>query len=208
MDGRPGSQAGDDPPVREAPSRYNRTYGGLLASLLVTVLVVVGYVGLRALNRDELDVRPEPVDYAEAVAAAQEAGFTLVYPQRLPDGWIATRLHFERGDRPAWGIDMLTDDGSFVGLRQEDADVDDLLETYVDERPEEGEEVALDSAVAGSWQTWSDEGGDHAFSTEVPSIQGPAGSAAEEDTLLVYGSASEQDQVELIGVLVTDPLGR
>ena len=190
----------------EAPGRYDRTYGGLIASLLVTVVVVVGYVGLRAINRDELEVRPEPVDYAEAVAAAQEAGFTLVYPRELPEGWIATRIDFERGETPAWGIDLLTDDGRFVGLRQEDEDVDDLLSTYVDERPSEEETVVLDSAVATSWQAWSDEGGDHAFSTEVEPVGGPDDPDDEGDTLLVYGSAGETDQVELIRLLATERL--
>ena len=203
-----GERAVEQQPAPEAPSRYDRTYGGLIASLLVTVVVVVGYVGLRALNRDELEVTPEPVEYAEAVAAAQDAGFTLVYPRQLPAGWVATRLAFERGESPAWGIDLLTDDGTFVGLRQEDEDLDDLLSTYVDEQPSEEEMVSLDSAVASSWQAWSDDGGDHAFSTEVAPVAGADDSAAERDTLLVYGSASEVDQIELIGLLVTDPLER
>ena len=191
MDGAEGEQQA----ARQAPTRYDRSYGGLIASLLVTVLVVVGYVVLRALNRDELDVEPEPVEYVEAVAAAQDAGFVLVYPRDLPDGWIATRLDFERGERPAWGMNLLTDEGKFVGLRQEDADVDDLLETYVDENPDEEGEVTLDSPLATTWESWSDDGGDHAYST-----------ALAEETLLVYGSAPEEDQIELIGLLVTDPL--
>jgi len=195
-----GERAGEQQP--ETPSRYSRTYGGLVASLLVTLVVVLAYVGLRALNRDELDVRPEPVDYTEAVAAAQDSGITLVYPRELPEGWIVTRLDFERGDRPAWGINLLTDDGNFVGVRQEDADVDDLLATYVDEQPSEGEPVSLDSPLASSWRTWSDEGGDHAFSTELPPVDG----SGTGDTLLVYGSASAPEQVELIRQLVTEPL--
>lgn len=193
---------GEQQPAPQAPTRYSRTYGGLLASLLVTVLVVVGYVVLRALNRDELDVEPQPVDYVEAVAAAQDAGFVLVYPRQLPEGWIATRLDFVRGERPAWGINLLTDEGKFVGLRQEDDDVDDLLATYVDENPSEEGEVTLDSPLGTSWQSWSDQGGDHAYSTELA----PAGDAESGDTLLVYGSAAEADQQELIGLLVTEPL--
>ena len=191
MDGAEGEQRS----APQAPARYDRTYGGLIASLLVTVLVVVGYVVLRAVNRDELDVEPQPVEYVDAVAAAQDAGFVLVYPRQLPEGWIATRLDFVRGERPAWGINLLTDEGKFVGLRQENDDVDDLLATYVDENPNEEGEVTLDSPLAATWQSWSDEGGDHAYSTEL------AG-----DTLLVYGSAPEEDQIELIGLLVTDPL--
>jgi len=188
--------------AEQAPSRYDRSYGGLIASLLVTLLVVVGYVGLRALNRDELEVRPEPVDYVEAVGAAQDAGFTLVYPRELPRGWIVTKLDFQRGEDPAWGMALLTASGTFVGLRQEEDDLDDLLGTYVDENPTEDGEATLESPLATTWQSWADEGGDHAYSTEVVSVDGAPGGA----TLLVYGSASEEDQVELIDLLVTDPL--
>lgn len=182
-------------PPPESPGRYRRTYGGLIASLLVTVLVVVAYVGVRALNRDQPDIDPEPVDYLAAVQAAQQAGVTLVYPRGLPAGWTATSVTFNPGEPIPWGIGILTDDGQFVGLRQEDADVDDLLDTHVDEDAAEGDAVTIDSAVATSWQTWSDEGGDLAYS-----------SAFGEQTLLVYGSASEADQITLIGLLSTEPL--
>jgi hypothetical protein len=187
----------DQPSPGPERSGNDRSYSGLLAALLVTVAVVGAFVGLRAINRDELEVRPEAVDYREAVAAAQDAGITLVYPRQLPEGWIATRLVFERGEHPAWGINLLTADGSFVGLRQEDTPVADLLATYVDEHPSQGDEATLESAVAMSWQAWSDDCGDHAYSAEL---------ANGGDTLLVYGSASEAEEVELIGLLVTDPL--
>jgi hypothetical protein len=204
--GRPGDGSVSAQQGAPGPAgRHDRSYGALIGALLVTVLVVVGFVGLRALNRDELEVRPQPVDYSEPVAAAQDAGFTLVYPTRLPDGWIVTNLDFERGEHPAWGMDLLTGDGSFVGLRQEDADVDDLLSTYVDESPSKGETVTLDSAVATSWQAWSDEGGDRAYSARVASVEGGSGQDPGA-TLLVYGSASAQEQAELIGLLVTEPL--
>jgi hypothetical protein len=192
-------------PVPGGSSRYDRSYGGLIASLLVTVLVVVAYVGLRALNRDDLEVRPEPVDYAEPVAAAQDAGFTLVYPRELPRGWIVTKLDFERGEHPAWGMDLLTDDGEFLGLRQEAADLEELLATYVDESPERGGNVTLESGVATAWEEWSDEGGDHAYSADVTSVDGSAGQDGGA-TLLVYGSASEEDLTGLIALLVTDRL--
>ena len=39
---------------------------------------------------------------------------------------------------------MLTDDGRFVGIRQEDADVDELLEAYVDDNAEPGDESTFD----------------------------------------------------------------
>ena len=57
----------------ERPSRYNRTFGGLLAAMTVTVLFVAAYVGFRALFREQPDVKQE-VDYLSCVAYLQDAG--------------------------------------------------------------------------------------------------------------------------------------
>ena len=59
-------------PAPERPSRYDRNFGGLLAAMVVTVLFVGGYVGFRALTRDQPDLEPD-VDYASCVAYLQEA---------------------------------------------------------------------------------------------------------------------------------------
>ena len=102
----------------------------------------------RALNRDELETKPDPVDYLETVGLIQEAGRSVVYPPSLPDGWIATSLDFTPGERTAWGLGFLTDDEEYVGLRQEDASLDDLLTTYVDESPKELAEAEIPGSVA------------------------------------------------------------
>jgi hypothetical protein len=180
------------PPAGTRPARYPRTANGLIGSLIVTVLVILAFVALRALNRDDLEVKPEPVDYLATVADAQAGGYTLVYPESLPDGWIADSIDFVPGDRPAWGIGMLTDDGRFVGIRQEDAPVDELLDTYVDKDPDEGGSVDVPGTVAPTWRTFSDAGGDHAFAAEVG-----------RDTVLVYGSAGVADLRELLELLST-----
>lgn len=193
----------DDSP-REEPSRYSRTTNGLLASLLVTVLAVGAFVLFREVFRDQPEVTKDAVDYLGTVEDAQAGGIELVYPERLPDGWIATSIDFVPGERPAWGIGMLTDDGRFVGLRQEDADLDELIDDFVDPDAEPGDESVVDSDLAtGPWQTWADTGGDLAYSTTLssgdPSILG--------ETLLVYGSASRDDQEQLIGLLTTENVG-
>jgi hypothetical protein len=182
------------PPPGTRPGRYPRTANGLIGSLLVTVLVILAFVGLRALNRDDLEVKPEPVDYLATVADAQAGGYTLVYPESLPDGWIADSIDFVPGSRPAWGIGMLTDDGKFVGIRQEDAPVDELLHTYVDKDPTESDPADVSGSVAPTWSTYADAGGDHAFAAEVG-----------HDTVLVYGSASVADQRALLALLSTAP---
>ena len=184
------------PPASPAPAgRYQRSTNGLVGALLVTVLVILGFVGFRALNRDQPDVKPTPVDYLGAVGAAQGAHIDVVYPPSLPGGWMATSVDFvpgERGHRPAWGIGMLTDSGHFVGLRQEDASLDDLLHTYVDESPTEGPRLTVPGSVARTWRSFSDSGGDHAYAAEVG-----------RDNVLVYGSASTDDLRRILDELTT-----
>jgi hypothetical protein len=166
----------------------------LIGSLIVTLLVIGAFVALRALNRNDLEVKPTAVDYLASVGYAQDSGFDPAYPASLPQGWIATSVDFTAGDRPVWGIGILTDDGKFVGLRQADESVDDLLHIYVDKDPTEGDKVDVPGSVASSWRTFSDSGGDHAYAAEL------AG-----DTVLVYGSASLADLREVLEELTLAP---
>ena len=187
-------------PAPEQPSRYDRNFGGLLAAMVVTVLVVGAYVGFRALTRDQPDLDPD-VDYASCVAYLQEADLPVVYPQELPSGWRASVIHFGRGTPPDWRIGLLTDQDEFVGVVQQQDDVDDLLTQYVDENPTQGDDASPDNGLGvTSWQTWSDAGGDHAFSTELSS--GPLAG----ETLLIYGSAPVADQEALLRELTLDPV--
>jgi hypothetical protein len=90
---------------------------------------------------------------------------------------------------------MLTDDGKFVGVRQEDADLDQQLEEHVDENPVEGETVTVDSPLVSEWQEWSATDGDHAYAASV----GP-------DEVLVYGSASTADLLTMVESLTDAPI--
>lgn len=175
-------QPGTPPPPGTRPARYPRTANGLIGSLIVTVLLVGGFVALRGAISDDLEVKPTAVDYLAAVGFAQESGFDVVYPDSLPTGWMATSLDFVPGDRPAWGVGMLTDTGTFAGVRQEDSSLSRLLETYVDEESVEGDPITVSGSVAAQWRSFSDSGGDLAFAAEVG-----------EHVVLVYGSASEDD---------------
>lgn len=177
--------------VSEQPSRYTRSFSGMAGALIVTVLVVVAYVAWRGLFRGDAEVETEPVDWQASVGLAEQAGFAVVHPQELPAGWTATSVDLAAGDDPRWGLGVLTDDGRFIGIRQEEtSSVDDLVELYVDEKAEQGEDADVVSAVTDTWQTWSDDGGDHGFSAEV-----------DDESLLVYGSAPVSDIETYLGLL-------
>jgi hypothetical protein len=188
-----------EPPER--PSRYDRSFGGLVAALLATVLFVAAYVGLRAFMREQPDIEPESVHYLSCVSDLQDAGTTVAYPVALPAGWLDTSVAFVHGTSPVWRIGMLTDRGAFVGLVQQKEDAEDLVRTYVDKSPDPGDDATPENGLGvSSWRTWSDSGGDHGFAAEMDS--GPLAG----QTLLVYGSAPVADQEALIGLLTLDPL--
>ena len=187
-------------PAPEQPSRYDRSFGGLVAAMIATVVFVAAYVGFRALTRDQPDIEPK-VDYASCVAYLQEADVTVVHPASLPAGWTANGIHFEQGEPPAWRIGMVTDEDEFVGVVQQPEDVDDLLDHYVDTGPDQGADASPENTLGvTSWQTWSDPGGDHAFSAQLEA--GPLAG----QTLLVYGSAPVADLETVVGLLTLDPV--
>jgi hypothetical protein len=182
----------------EKPGRYQRTTGGLIGSMIVAVLVVLGVVGFRGVFRDTPEIEPEAVDYLESVVALQDAGRQVAYPPAVPAGWIVTSVTVDRGSRPGWALGMLTDDGRYVGLRQQDEDADDLAETLIDENFNEDGPATVETALGTEWETFSDEGGDHGFAAPITTDVG-------EETLFVYGSAPVEDIEVLMGLLTLDP---
>ena len=162
----------------------------LIGAMIVTLGFVLAFVAWRGIFRADVNVEPEPVDWLEYVEVADDAGLHVVHPGQLPDGWIATSVDLRAGDVPMWGMGVLTADGDFIGIRQEDVPVEQLVEIYVDEEFVVGEPAQVASDVASTWDTWSDAGGDHAFSTEIG-----------DDAVLVYGSAPVADLEEFLGLL-------
>ena len=181
--------------MSEQPSRYQRSMSGMVGALLVTLLAIVAFVAWRALNREELELEPEPVDYLETVRTVQAAGETVPYPASLPDGWIATSAEYRPGRDRSWSVGTLTAQQEFAGLREEDASVDELVSSYVDEDAAEGDLVLLDSPLAGEWRSFTDAGGDYALATTLP----------DRTTVLVYGSATPEQIRGLAARLVTGP---
>ena len=166
-------------PVSEQPSRYTRSFSGMVGALIVTVLVVLAYVVWRGLFRTDVDTTPFAVDWQD-----------VVRPRELPAGWTATSVELFAGDDPRWGLGVLTDDGDFIGIRQQDTSVDELVRVYVDEKAEAGDDARVASDVTDTWQTWSDDGGDHGYATELG-----------DEAVLVYGSAPVDDIESYLGLL-------
>jgi hypothetical protein len=175
------------------PGKYQRSAGGLVAALVVTVVAVGGLLWVLGLFRPDVDVQREPIDYLEDMEALQDAGFTPVYPQSLPGDWIATEVDTADGIQ----LQMLTDDEEFVSVVQSDASDGELLEQYVDDEggAEPTEIIQVRGSVAEAWQGYADDGGDTAYSAQVG-----------KETVLVYGSASPEELQDLIGRLTRKPV--
>lgn len=186
-----------EPPGR--PGRYQRSVVGLVTSLVVTVVAIGGLLYFMGAFRPDFEVKPEAVDHLETVESAQQAGLTPVYPAELPEGWIATGVDVTPGDRPVFMVRLLTDDGKFVGVRQEDASLTAMLSQWVDDETEPRKDYAVPadvpSPVARDWQGYADAGGDSAYGAEVGG-----------ETVLVFGSAPAEDLQAIVDALVVAPL--
>jgi hypothetical protein len=178
------------------PGKYQRSAGGLVAALVLTVIVVGGLLWILGLFRSDLEVDPEEIDYLSIVGEAQDAHLEPVYPASLPDGWKATGFTVVPGKKPAFEMNMLTgNDEAFVGIRQDDAPESDMLAEYVGEEISPTDIYSARGSVAQAWQGYEDEDGDTAYASQVG-----------DETVLVYGSASPEELQDLIDRLTTKPI--
>lgn len=184
-----------DTPPTGRPGRYPRTTGGLMGSIIVLVLVVIGIVLFRDAFRETPTYEPEHIDYLALVTSVQETGLAPAYPEQLPQGWYVKDAAFTPGDRPVLDLAMTTADERFAGLHQEDRAADELVETYLGGGATEGDPVRIAGTVAPEWETFTDTDGDYAFAAEVGG-----------QTVLVYGSAPEAELRALVESLTTAPL--
>lgn len=180
--------------MTETPSRYQRSFSGMIGAMIVTLVVIAGFVVFRALNRENLELQPEPVDWQGTVKYIQSQGDSVWYPATQPAGWTATSAAYEPGTPSLWTIGFLTGEGAFVGLHEEAASTRDLVAELVDDEATEGGTVQL---TGRSWRSFSDAGGDYALVAEL-----------EGQTLVAYGSAGEQVIRDFAASLTDRPVAR
>lgn len=176
--------------MSEKSGRYERSFGGLIGAMVITVAAVLGFLVWKNTFSGDAEQEVVPVDWRESVKLAQDADLPVVHPRDLPEGWTATSVDLVAVGETRWGLGTLTGDGDFVGLRQADTALSELVKTYIDKDATQGEDVEIDSEVASTWQVWTDEGGDTGYSAEVG-----------DEMLLVYGSAPADEIVAYIETL-------
>lgn len=176
-----------------SPGRYQRSFGGLIGSMIVLVLIVLGIVAFRGTFRDTPEYQPPDIDYREMVLSIQQLGLEPVYPPVLPEGWKVKDASFDSGSRPAVDLVFATDDGRTAGVHQADESERTLLDTYVGDAVSRNDE-ALTTDLA-TWTGWEDTDGDHAWTTKVG-----------DDAVLVYSSGDADELRTLVESLTTAKL--
>jgi len=172
---------------RQGAKRYPRTFGGLIGSMIVAVVLVVGYWALQHVDDHTSSVAP--VRYLNTVAQVQQAqvdgeagDLDVVYPSSVPKGWTATSADYTPGKHPQWRVGFLTSSNTFVGIAQADDTVASMVSIYVDQHAVTEATVHHPTAVGDTWQSFSDSGGDRGYALRLGDY-----------TLLVYGSADTAD---------------
>lgn len=176
-------------PGRRPPA----TFGAMTGALVFLLLVVLGWVGFRALTSDKKATPVRTVDWSAWVRAGRaEQRLELFAPATLPSGWRATSVAYNGGNEPQWHLGMLTDQGAYVGIEESLASTGDLVKQYVDPEAVQGKDVTIDGQA---WQSWSDSGGDHALVRSVDVGGRPY------ESVLVGGSASAAVVQRFVGSL-------
>lgn len=181
--------------MSQSPGRYQTSVAGMVGAMIVLVGCVLAFVVFRETTRDVPQVEPEAMDWKTSVVSIQGQGHEVVHPADLEDGWIATTIEFRPTKPVTFGLNMLTEEGRFVGLRQEDQRLEDLLATFVDDEAVEGDPVRIGGDLGGEWQTFTDEGGDTALVLD-----------RKDDYVMVFGSASRTVLVDFASTLTLDEL--
>lgn len=183
------------PPVEPTgqSGRYQRSASGLVAALVIVMAVIAAYIGFRALVRVDpvRDIRSvDATEYAQVLGFAREGDFPVVAPPETPDGWLTTVIRYTPGPSPRFSMSFLTESERYVGLEQTRGRLERLVETYVDEDAEQGPTVEVAGELGGTWQSWTDEGGDYALTREYAGTN-----------VLVVGSAGPDVVQELAASL-------
>ena len=130
-------------------SRGNPAMGDVLRSVLVLGAVVLGLWLFGQLLTQTPDKPTSDADWRTAASGVeQRAGFAPLAPEELPDGWRATRAELID---TRWQLNLVTQDGEFVGLSQVPGDAKSLR-TLIKDRAPDSEPDGTVRIAGDEWQ--------------------------------------------------------
>lgn len=149
----PAPQPGELRPTGRPNARLGKTVADMARSMVV-VLIVVGAVLL-------ITWRPQPdairsVDPTEALTAARAtAGYPVLYPEDLPEGWAITSarwdLPVDAEPDPAWHLGFVTPEEAYAQLGQSAT----INPAYLTGQTQGGQPVGEDPS---GWQRYENSG--------------------------------------------------
>lgn len=192
------SQAPGNPSAQNS-GRRETSVKGMVGAMLVLLVLIGAFVAGRSLLRDQPEVGPTAVDYLAAVEGAQANGVEVFYPPTLPEGWLVTSVEIPLAEGQVWRLGMLTDDGEFVGLRQETGDLQNLVRDQLGSETGLGDEVEVAGAEIERWR----------WVSGAPDLAGESGLGSDVSggSLLLYGSAEGATLKALATNLTSAPRG-
>jgi hypothetical protein len=178
------------------PGKYQRSAPGLVVAMVTTVVAVGAVLWFMGLFRHSTDIKPQRVDYRQAVAAMQQAKKAVVYPATLPAGYIATQARVP-DDGDGFEVDLLKGDKDFIGIRTARAKViaalvHDDVDANATGAPAYDVPASVASPVARRWSGYRDTHGDTGYAAKVGKLN-----------VLVYGSAPAGDLQQVVDLLTT-----
>ncbi|MCW2786473.1 MAG: hypothetical protein JWP74_2990 [Marmoricola sp.] len=173
-----------------------RSVPGMIGSMIVVVLVVVGWVGFRSVTSDNQSTPIQTVDWSGWVRAGHSDGSLLLYaPTALPKGWRATSVNFNGGIDAHWHLGILTNTGKYLGIDEGRGSTSDLADQFIDPHAVRGKDVTINGT---SWETWTDSRGNYAVA--LTSVTGPN----LHDSVMIGGTEPDAQIRKFAASLTTD----
>ncbi|WP_159540157.1 DUF4245 domain-containing protein [Aeromicrobium sp. 9AM] len=128
-------------------SRGNPSMGDIVRSVVVIGLIIIGLYAFGKLFTDKPDTPTRAVDYATLTDQARPvAGFDLLAPTKLPDGWHANAATL---NIDWWHLGIVKGDHDYIGLDQvKDTSAKRAIDRFADSSRADGK-----TDIGG--ETWS-----------------------------------------------------
>ena len=158
---------------------YKRSVNGMVGALIVTVLVVLAFVAFAGCHATTWTASRKPSTTWRASSSRSRRTSRSSTPAAA-GGLDGHQRRARRRRRPAWGLGVLTDDGGSSGSGRRTTSVDDLVDAYVDEDAEDGDDATVTVRLADDLADL--------VRTPAATTRTPPRSATRTE-VLVYGSA-------------------
>lgn len=145
--------------MERRPNRYELPITSIVGAMLVVLVVVIGFVAVRAVLRDNDAVPVRTVDYNHLIAEGKADGrLSMLSPRPMPAGWRATSARYRGGVNAHWHLGVLSSGEKYVGLEQARESVEELIAASVKGEPAKGAPIEIGGR---QWQQWRVPKGDY-----------------------------------------------